>query len=209
MASSLPSRVFRSVFSVYFMTVTTPIAIPCLILVVRQQYQSCRIQLPDLEERLAAIAIQNNYYSLFQVVKEADRVIDMIIRLGRRGDEVALQVPMKAYKLWVKETDAIPTGSSASGKQSNLSPKKPAHCYILDANNGYRVVTISVPDLDKSLSAIQVNGQYYSLFKPQVSADQALELVTKLAQRDDETVIVASPDKSYNVYVLEPDAVPV
>ena len=209
MASSLPPRAFRFVFSVCFMTATIPVPTPCLILTVRQQYHSCRIQLSDSDEQLAAIAIQNNYYSLFQVVKEADRVIDMIIRLGHRGDEIALQISAKACKLWVKEMDAVPIDSSISGDRSKLHPPKPSPCYILAADNRYQVITISVPDLDKSLSAIQVNGQYYSLFKPQSSADQVLQLVEKLARRDDETVIIASPDQSYDLYVLEPDAVPV
>ena len=190
------------------MTATTVLS-PCLVLSLRRQYHSCHIQLPDSDERVAAIAIHNEFYSLFQVFESPDQAIDMVVRLSRRGEEVAIrQLPSGGYALWVKEKDARPTRSFNLIERRSTRQPRPEFCYILTTSDEYQEVDIMVPDLDKSLSAIQFQGKYYSLFKPQVTAEQTIELTAKLAQRGDETIILALPDKApnYAVCVIEPDA---
>ncbi|NEP55135.1 MAG: hypothetical protein F6K65_42665 [Moorea sp. SIO3C2] len=192
------------------MTATT-VFTPCLVLSLRRQYHSCHIQLPDSNERVAAIAIHNEYYSLFQVIESPAQAIDMAIRLSTRGEAVAIrQLPVGGYALWVKETNARPTRSFSLIERRSTRHPKPASCYIFTARNQYQSVEITVPDLDQSLLAVQVQGHYYSLFKPQATAEQTLELTAKLAQRGDETVILALPEQAphYSICVFEPDAMP-
>ena len=188
---------------------TTTVLSPCLVLSLRHQYHFCHIQLPDSDERVAAIAIHNDFYSLFQVFESPVQAIDMVVRLSRRGEEVAIrQLPSGGYGLWVKEEGARPTRSFSLRERRSTPQPRPEFCYILTSSDEYQSMEIMVPDLDKSLSAIQFQGKYYSLFKPQATAEQTIKLTAKLAERGDETSILALPDKAphYSVCVLEPDA---
>lgn len=194
------------------MTATTHVFIPCLVLSLRRQYHSCHIHLPDSDERVAAIAIHKEYYSLFQVIEDAGEAINRIVRLGKRGEQVAIrQLPAGGYALWVKEENAQPTRSLSLVNRRSSRQSKPAPCYIFTSRSEYQAVEVTVPDLDKSLAAVCFQGNYYSIFKPRTTADQAIELTAKLAQRGDETIMLALPDQlpHYSVCVMEPDAVPV
>ena len=193
------------------MTATTHVFTPCLMLSLEQRYHSCHIQLPDSHERVAAIALDQEYYSLFQVVAEPGQAIDMAVRLGKRGERVALrQLPIGKYGLWVKEENARPTRSFHLMNQNRRYQAKPASCYIITSHEDCKSVKITVPDLDQSLSAICFQDRYYSIFKPKAMADQTIMLTAKLVQRGDEIVILALPDQAphYTVCVIEPDAEP-
>ena len=191
------------------MPATTYVFTPCLVLSLQQQYHSCHIQLPDSTERVAAIAILNGYYSLFQVIEDPRHAIDMVVRLSKRGERVAIRhLPVGKYALWVKEDGARPTRPLRHRHQTH--PPKPASCYIFTSYDECKFVEIVVPDLEQSLSAIRFQGCYYSVFKPQATAKQAIELTAKLVRRGDETVILGLPDQlpHYSVCVIEPDATP-
>ncbi|HEY9805354.1 MAG TPA: hypothetical protein V6D04_02205, partial [Candidatus Obscuribacterales bacterium] len=64
---------------------------------------------------------------------------------------------------------------------------------------------IRVPDLDHRLSAIAVEGQYYSFFRVVKDRSQALEVANRLARRGDQATITSTA-KGEVVWVLEPEA---
>lgn len=77
------------------------------ILTSRQHYQPCHIQVPDLEQRLAAIQFEGKYYSLFKTVDDTQQVVQLIRRLSYRGDETVITKTSKGYAVWIFEPDTI------------------------------------------------------------------------------------------------------
>ncbi|NET49570.1 MAG: hypothetical protein F6K09_12800 [Merismopedia sp. SIO2A8] len=155
-------------------------------------------------------AIASQYYSLFNIISSPIEAIATAARLAKRGDVVALkQLPIRRYALWVKETDACPTPAFLLRDLPQCP--NPALCYFLTSSEEYQIVEIRVPDLEQSLSAIAIQNRYYSVFKQNVSAEQALSITAKLVRRGDETVILVpnTPTPQYSVCVLEPDAFPI
>ncbi|HBW58218.1 MAG TPA: hypothetical protein DEF27_10595 [Oscillatoriales bacterium UBA8482] len=76
---------------------------------------------------------------------------------------------------------------------------------IIQSQNQYRTCQIKVPDLDKPVGAVCVDGEYYSFFKAVEAADKTLEIVAKLGKVGDSTVITKTP-KGYAIWVQEPNA---
>lgn len=60
------------------------------ILECRSQYQSCRIRVPDLEQPMAAILVDREYYSFFKAVKEPEKVLAIAAKLRNSGDTTAI-----------------------------------------------------------------------------------------------------------------------
>ncbi|MGL5065513.1 MAG: hypothetical protein ACRC62_36550, partial [Microcoleus sp.] len=73
----------------------------------RSQYQSCRIRVPDLEQPMAAILVDREYYSFFKAVKEAEKVLAIVAKLGSSGDATAITKTASGYAIWVREPEAI------------------------------------------------------------------------------------------------------
>lgn len=76
---------------------------------------------------------------------------------------------------------------------------------ILVSPDQYKFCNIRVPDLDKRLMAICVDGLFYSLFKTLEDVQQAVQIVKKLNYRGHETIITKNA-RGYSLWVLEPDA---
>jgi hypothetical protein len=80
---------------------------PTKILEFRSQYQSCRIRVPDLEQSVAAILVDDEYYSFFKAIKEPEKVLAIVAKLGNRGDRTAITKTASGYAIWVKELEAV------------------------------------------------------------------------------------------------------
>jgi hypothetical protein len=80
--------------------------VPYKILVDRQQYQPCHIQLPSSDRRLAAILFDGHYYSLFKAIEDLQQALPIVRRLSYRGDEVAITKTAKGFGLWILEAEA-------------------------------------------------------------------------------------------------------
>lgn len=73
------------------------------------QYRNCHITVPDLEQPVAAILVDGEFYSFFKAVKEAEKVLAIAAKLGNSGDRTVITKTPKGYVIWVKE----PEGYSA------------------------------------------------------------------------------------------------
>ncbi|MDX2216452.1 MAG: hypothetical protein SFY66_24520 [Oculatellaceae cyanobacterium bins.114] len=176
---------------------------PCLILISRDQYLSCRVQVPDLERAITAIRIGDRFYSFFKAVPDCRKLLGIVVKLSYRGDQVAVTKVGKVYGIWVWEPDAQPLADVTRGHQSPPLPA-PAGCRILVSKQQYQSVDIYVPDLEQPLQAIAVDSRYYSIFRVESEAQRLIELVGKITQRGDETVVVRV-DKGYSICILEPE----
>ena len=76
------------------------------ILEFRSQYQSCRIRVPDLEQPVAAILVDREYYSFFKVLQEAQKVLAIVAKLRNRGDKTVITKTASGYAIWVIEPEA-------------------------------------------------------------------------------------------------------
>ena len=78
---------------------------------------------------------------------------------------------------------------------------------ILESRTQYRPCHVRVPDLNQRLTAIYVDGSYYSLLKLVKDRQQALEITSRLAYRGEAAIITATA-KGDAIWVLERDAYP-
>jgi len=161
----------------------------------RNQYRSCHIQVPNESDCLAAIQVGDQYYSFFKVIKERQKTLQVAARLVYGGDEVVITHVSKGDVVWILEPDA--------GSQT----EKPANriCQILQDDGEYEPCVISVPDIAQPLEAVFTSGKYYSLLRVVKDREAAIELVDRLTQKGNETVITQS-DRGFSIWVLEPDA---
>ncbi|HAT13692.1 MAG TPA: hypothetical protein DCS91_09090 [Microcoleaceae bacterium UBA11344] len=79
---------------------------PTKILESRIQYKSCRIRVPDLAQPVAAILVDREYYSFFKALKEPEKVLATVAKLGNRGDSTAITKTASGYAIWVMEPEA-------------------------------------------------------------------------------------------------------
>ncbi|MDX2214418.1 MAG: hypothetical protein SFY66_14095 [Oculatellaceae cyanobacterium bins.114] len=166
----------------------------------RQQYHSCHILVPHSEQRLPAIAFNNAYYSFFKVEKDKNRAIELSTRLHRRGEVAIITKTARGYVIWIEEAAAklsMPVQRTAK----TTTPYK-----ILTSPNQYQPCHIRVPDLNKPIAAICLDGKYYSLFKITDNTQQAVQLIKRLSSRGEETIITKTV-KGYGIWIFEPEAV--
>jgi hypothetical protein len=78
----------------------------------REDYQTCHIQLPDDEGRLAAIAIQDKLFSLFKIVSDRNKALDILARLYDSGSNAAITEIPKGFSIWIEEPTATRIPSS-------------------------------------------------------------------------------------------------
>lgn len=178
--------------------------VSCKLLTSRDQYQTCHIIVPDLEQPLAAIQLDDRYYGLFQTLTEGDRVLKMLIKLHQRGDEVIVTRAGKGYTLWVWEPEAS-VKSAMAAKPTRIPPTS---FKLLVTPEQFPVWSVQVPDLSQSLQTVEVGGQYYSLFRLETNVDRLFDIVAKITQQGDATIIFAA-SQGYAICVLEPDARPI
>jgi endonuclease YncB( thermonuclease family) len=181
-------------------------SIYCKILASKEQYFSCHIRVTDFSERLVAIAIGDRYYSFFRRIYESKQVIDMVMRLGHRGDEIAITQVKEGYIVWVYEPDAV----SAPPKGSRVRVIPPwfgsASCLFLTDATSYKSCYLQVPDLPKQVPGIQYQGKLYSLLRRESEADQTLSVAAELTRRGAD-VAIALVKNGYAICVLEPTAI--
>jgi hypothetical protein len=183
-------------------------ASPCLMLASRDQYMACHIRVPDLAQRLAAIRIGGSYYSFFRMVDDSRKALSLTVKLCYRGDKVALTRVAKGYGLWILEPEAQPTHLERIGSTSHTQLSEPALCRIMVSRTQYQSLAIRVPDLEQPLDAIQVNGNYYSIFRIETDLDRLIEIVAKTTRRGDETIILRIQE-GYAICVWEPEVQPI
>lgn len=80
-------------------------------------YQTCRIQLPNLEKRLFAVGFQGCYYRLVRAGQSQDQALAIAERLSEQGHEVLVTVNPTAYQdadaaqswiVWSLAPEAVP-----------------------------------------------------------------------------------------------------
>lgn len=153
---------------------------------------------------MAAIMVEQKYYSLIKVSKDTHKTLTICSRLMQRGGEVVITKIPKGNAIWRYEPDAVVDGLPAS--PSSEMTNTPI-CKILDSPSQYQPCLIRVPDLDDRLQAIQVVGRYYGLFKTVETRQQALEIASRLGRRGDNSIITRD-SQGESVWVWEPDAIP-
>lgn len=182
------------------------------ILQTRDRYQCCHIRVPDLEDRIPAIRIDRDYYSLFRVEAEESRAAEIAQRLMQRGDATVLTKTPKGFAIWVLETEVesveakLPQPRAADSNRSRTRTLPGIPCKILTSSAEYQRCSIQVPDGDQAMPAIRVEALYYSFFRTVELSQQAILIVRKLGDRGDQTVITKAA-KGYSIWVLEADAI--
>jgi hypothetical protein len=79
---------------------------PTKIIQSKNQYHTCRIKVPDLEKPVAAVCVDQEYYSFFKAVEAADKTLEIVAKLGHVGDSTVITKTPKGYVIWVKEPNA-------------------------------------------------------------------------------------------------------
>jgi hypothetical protein len=176
----------------------------CKILESRHQYHPCHIQVPDVDKRLAAILVEEKYYSFFKVVRDGQQALEVAAKLSHRGDEITITQTKKGYGIWIWEPEASASAPS-DRPQSPVRHSVLATSKILVFGNQYQVRQVRVPDLEQLLMAILVDQKYYSFFKAAENGQQALEIAAKLSQKGDELVITFE-QQGYGIWVEELEA---
>lgn len=175
------------------------------------QIQRCHIALPGEDNPMAAIRFENRYYSFFKVISDRERVKAIVERLLEKGHTVVLvQIPT-GHSLWVLESEARPSSSMAQVKAATkvaatkVAAKNVPDNVVLRSEAEYQPCQIQVPDLDKPLAGIRYQQQFYSLLRILRDARQAEELVDRLSQKGNRTVVTCN-SYGYSVWVLELEA---
>ncbi|WP_052049902.1 hypothetical protein [Leptolyngbya sp. KIOST-1] len=78
---------------------------PCLMVADANAYQTCRLQVPDINKPLMALTYNNRYYSFFKQDTDAAKVLDIAAKLARRGDETLLVIESSTFTLALLETN--------------------------------------------------------------------------------------------------------
>lgn len=182
------------------------------VLTQRQQYSPCHIQLPEEPIPVAGMCFQEDYYSFFKVVPTLDRAKQLADRLSERENRSVITTTPKGYVLWVYEAEAIRHSHRAGTRKSSHASgfqkaevSTTSEIQILRSERAYQSCKIQVPDLDKPLTGITYNQQFYSLLRIVRDEAQATELAEKLERKGNKALITASA-YGYSVWVLEPEA---
>lgn len=71
----------------------------------RDQYKTCRIQIPHLKRRLFAIAVEGQYYSFLRTEKTKEKVLEVLTRLGDSVQKTVITKTEKGYVIWAWEPE--------------------------------------------------------------------------------------------------------
>jgi hypothetical protein len=179
----------------------------CRLLAYRGQYTPCHIEVPDVEGKLAAVAVDGRYFSLFRRFDDAEKVMKVAAKLAQRGDDLALTASAQGYVVWVYEPEAKELPAANAENRMHLPTYGPAPCFIICDTTHYRPCYIKVPDLPKYLVAVYYAKRFYSVYRRGLKAEEVLEMATQLVGRGDE-VAIAPTKQGYALCVWEPEAVP-
>ncbi|MEB3356994.1 MAG: hypothetical protein VKK04_09725 [Synechococcales bacterium] len=197
----------------------------------RHTYRCCHIYLPDLEQPVAAISYQSNYYSLFRVEPDQTTALKIAEKLGDRNEVVAITQIPKGYAIWVQEQEAQPTHPTTHRyirrsahpptsppthlptHPSTQSPTSPsthptAPYQVLTSPQQYRPCWIALPGKSQPRQAIAVQNNYYSLLDVVPNIKDTAHVVKRLARRDLQTAVTKVPN-GYGIWLLEPTAQPI
>ena len=70
-----------------------------------QEYKTCRIKVPHLEQRLFAIEVKGEYYSFFRALETKDQVLEVMAKLGSSVQKTAITKTPKTYVIWAWEPE--------------------------------------------------------------------------------------------------------
>lgn len=171
----------------------------------RAQYCCCHVYTDESSQRLAAILVHGKYYSFFRVEKSQDRAVEIANRLASRGNFPLITQMPTGFGLWVLEPGAYPIGDRRSSVRPAGDSLSPSPYKILASRHQYKTCYIQVPDLDKRLAAIFLDGHYYSLFKIVETIQDVLQIAQRLKCGREEAVITKLK-RGYGLWVLEPNA---
>lgn len=189
-------------------SISSPIAAPCKFLFSREQLVFCHIQLPDLPERISAIAHGGSYFSIFKPVESAQAMLALLIKLGSKGNDLAITQAGQRYIVWVYEADAMLASSQRVQVRDDQVTFKSATCLIFPDKQSYKFISLEIPDLKHHTPGFQYGQRYYSLLHREKDLKKAITAIAELACRGQELVLVPLPS-SYAICVFEPSAHPV
>ncbi|MGB3312661.1 MAG: hypothetical protein WA939_17185 [Nodosilinea sp.] len=179
-------------------------AMACKLLFDRDLYAPCHIRVPDADHRLAAIYVDNQFYSFLKIVPEAHKAIDVTMRLGKRDFTAAITLTRRGYAVWAHEPEARyapPNRQPGYGIRPVFGPQA---CLMVADESTYQTCRLQVPDVTKPLMALTYNNRYYSFFKQDTDAVKVLDMAAKLARRGDETLLVIE-SPTFTLALLEPN----
>jgi hypothetical protein len=197
--------------------VPTPDPARCKILDSRSQYRSCHIRVPDSDERLAAIALADRYYSFFRLVPDSQKALKIAAKLVYRGDEVAITRTVKGDVLWIYEAETQEEkAQSEKPKSEKPKPVELSSPYriprsdsglwkILTSERDYQVCQIRVPDVAKPMPAIYSDRQYYSYLRTVREQNQAIAHAERLSGKG-HAARITQTSKGWTIWVLEAEA---
>ncbi len=195
------------------------------VLIARSSYKSCHILTADHKFRLPAIQVGRSFYSFFRVLQAEDEAIATLKRLDARGDIAMVTIIPKGFAIWILESGAIALAShriyhgsapldATSGDRNatrtdlNQSDKSQNPCKILTSRKQYTTCKARIKGLDRPVSVVCYEGQYYCLFKTVQDIKQAAEIVKRISRRGNCTVVTRMP-QGYGVWILEAHAKPI
>lgn len=73
-----------------------------------QQYQTCRVQLPQGQHRLFAIQFEGQYYSFVRRAANQDQALKFATKLNQQGSRVIITITKAGYVIWIWQPDAYP-----------------------------------------------------------------------------------------------------
>jgi hypothetical protein len=85
----------------------------CKLLVSQDQYKKLEIHVPDLEQSILAIQTDGQYYSIFRVESQVEKVLEIVAKITLRGDETAIARMDAGYAICIWEPEAYPIKSAS------------------------------------------------------------------------------------------------
>lgn len=172
----------------------------------RSQYRACHIRLPGETQRLAAVLVEGQYYSLFKVVKDRSKALETCARLASRGNQTVITQTAKGDAIWILEPDAYQDSARATSLTSTPQADNRV-VRVIESRNDYKSCHIRVPDLDKPMAAIQVEDKYYGLLKVVDTRQQAIDVAQRLLRKGNEAVVTRLA-QGFGIWVWEAEARP-
>jgi hypothetical protein len=78
------------------------------VLASRGQYQTCRISVPELAERVLAILFDGQHYRFIKLVGDREQAFRLAVRLDQRGEPAVITDMDERYAVWALEPAASP-----------------------------------------------------------------------------------------------------
>jgi hypothetical protein len=179
-------------------------SIECKLLFNRDLFSACHILVPDVSHRLSAIYVDNQFYSFFKVVPNAKKALDVMVRLSKRDDHVAITKTKQGYAVWAYEAEARHAPPRHRAGHTLKPVFGPKACPIVVDEFAYELCQLQVPDVQKPLQGLIYETRPYSIFKRDDDVAKTLEVAAKLTQRGDDILVAVAKDE-YIVGVFEPN----